>query len=111
MDRLTVTAPPVPPPVARQRNAILLALLGLAALGWVVFLTQAPRPMGTGHDMGPDLTMGGSWPLFLATWVAMMVAMMFPAAVPMVVMYGRMRRSDPPSVALFAGSYSDWLTG
>ena len=105
MDRLTVTAPPVPPPVARQRNAILLALLGLAALGWVVFLTQAPRPMGTGHDMGPDLTMGGSWPLFLATWVAMMVAMMFPAAVPMVVMYGRMRRSDPPSVALFAGSY------
>ena len=29
-----------------------------------------------------------------------MVAMMFPAAAPMVVMYGRMRRSDPASVAL-----------
>jgi len=34
-------------------------------------------------------------------WVAMMVAMMFPAAAPMVLMYGRMRKSDPPSVALF----------
>ena len=62
--------------------------------------------MGSGmRDMGPDLTMGGSWPLFLTMWVAMMVAMMFPAAAPMVVMYGRMRRSDPPSVALFTGSY------
>ena len=105
MDGLTVTAPPVPPAVARQRNAILVALLGLAAAGWVVFLSQARQPMAMGHDMGPDLTMGGSWPLFLAMWVAMMVAMMFPAAAPMVVMYGRMRRSDPPSVALFAGSY------
>jgi predicted metal-binding membrane protein len=56
-------------------------------------------------EMGPDLTMGGSWPLFLLTWVAMMVAMMFPAASPMVVMYGRMRRGDAPSVALFTGSY------
>ncbi|MGH9149831.1 MAG: DUF2182 domain-containing protein [Acidimicrobiales bacterium] len=55
--------------------------------------------------MGPDLTMGRSWPLFLTMWVAMMVAMMFPAAAPMIVMYGRMRRGDPPSVALFTGSY------
>jgi predicted metal-binding membrane protein len=61
--------------------------------------------MGMGHNMGPDLTMGGSWPLFLTMWVAMMVAMMFPAAAPMVLMYGRMRKSDPPSVALFTGSY------
>jgi predicted metal-binding membrane protein len=38
-------------------------------------------------------------------WVAMMVAMMFPAAAPMIVMYGRMRPSDPLSVALFTGSY------
>ena len=56
------------------------------------------------HAMGPDLTMGRSWPPFLAMWVAMMVSMTFPAAAPMVIMYGRMRRSDPPSVALFTGS-------
>lgn len=105
----------VPPAVARQRNAILITLLGLAGAGWIVILNQANQPAGvamhmdTGMDMdgaiGPDLTMGRSWPLFLFMWVAMMVAMMFPAAAPMVVMYGRMRRSDPASVALFTGSY------
>lgn len=95
----------VPPAVVRQRNAILIALLGLAAAGWIVFLNQARQPMSMGHDMGPDLTMGRSWPLFLAMWVAMMVAMMFPAAAPMVLMYARMRRDDPSSVALFTGSY------
>ena len=107
MGGLTTTAPPIPPAVARQRNLILVILLGLAAVGWVVFLDQANEPMGMGMagDMGPDLTMGRSWPLFLGMWVAMMVAMMFPAAAPMVVMYGRMRRSDPLSVALFTGSY------
>jgi predicted metal-binding membrane protein len=106
VDRLTArAAPTVPPAVARQRNAILVTLLGLAAAGWLVFLNQARQPMGMASDMGPDLTMGRSWPLFLAMWVAMMVAMMFPAAAPMVLMYGRMRRSEPSSVALFTGSY------
>jgi predicted metal-binding membrane protein len=103
---LSTTAPPVPPAVARQRNIILAVLVVLAAIGWIVFLRQASEPSTMGmRDMGPDLTMGGSWPLFLSMWVAMMVAMMFPAAAPMVLMYGRMRRSDPPSVALFTGSY------
>ena len=106
MDRLTPTAvAAVPPAVARQRNAILVTLLALAAAGWIVFLNQARQPMGMHAAMGPDLTMGRSWPLFLAMWVAMMVAMMFPAAVPMVLMYGRMKRSDPTSIALFTGSY------
>lgn len=68
-------------------------------------LNQARQPADMSHAMGADLTMGGSWPLFLAIWVAMMVAMMFPAATPMIVMYGRMRRRDPPSIALFTGSY------
>jgi predicted metal-binding membrane protein len=99
----------VPPALARQRNVILVALVGLAVAGWIVFLDQAREPTDMGMDMaggmGPDLTMGGSWPLFIATWVAMMVAMMFPAAAPMVLMYGRMRRSDPTSVTLFTGSY------
>jgi predicted metal-binding membrane protein len=95
----------VPPTIARQRNAILVVLVVLAGLGWIVFLHQANRPMGMARDMGPDLTMGRSWPLFLTMWVAMMAAMMFPAAAPMITMYGRMRRSDPASVAIFTGSY------
>lgn len=114
MERLTPTAvAAVPPAVARQRSAILVALLGLAVAGWIVFLNQSNQPMSVGMDrtIGPDLTMGGSWWLFMAMWVAMMVAMMFPAAAPMVLMYGRMRRSDPVSVALFTGSYiALWFT-
>lgn len=105
MDRLSTAPATLPPAVARQRNVILFALLGLAATGWVVFLNQSSDHMTMGHHMGPDLTMGASWPLFLGMWVAMMAAMMFPAAAPMVLMYGRMRRGDPPSIALFTASY------
>lgn len=107
MERLSQPAPSVPPAVARQRNAILFALLALAAAGWYVVVRQATAPdtMGGGMMSGrPDLTMGSA-SLFFAMWVAMMVAMMFPSAAPMVLMYGRMRRSDPPSVALFTASY------
>ena len=102
---MTIAGPAAPPTLARQRNAILLVLVILAATGWVVFLNQANRPMGMAHAMGPDLTMGRSWPLFLTMWVAMMAAMMFPAAAPMITMYARMRRSDPASIAIFTGSY------
>jgi predicted metal-binding membrane protein len=105
VDQAATAAAVLPPAAARQRTVILVALLGLAAVGWAVFLGQADDRTAMDEGMGPDLTMDGSWPLFLVTWVAMMVAMMFPAAAPMVVMYGRMRRGDPPSVALFTGSY------
>ena len=102
---MTISGPVAPPPLARQRNAILLVLVVLAAAGWVVFLNQTKRPMGMAHEMGPNLTMGRSWPLFLAMWIAMMTAMMFPAAAPMITMYARMRRRDPASIAIFTGSY------
>ena len=91
--------------VGRQRNVILATLLGLSAVGWIVFLVQAREPMDMEAGMGPDLTMGGSWPLFAGTWVAMMIAMMFPAAAPMVLLYARMRRHDPTSVVLFTAAY------
>jgi predicted metal-binding membrane protein len=94
----------VPPVIARQRNAILFALIVLAAAGWYIVVTRSGSSMMRGGHMTPDLTMGSA-SLFFTMWVAMMVAMMFPAAAPMVVMYGRMRRSDPLSVSLFTGSY------
>lgn len=99
------TRPSAPPAITREHKVILGVLMALTVLGWIVFLDQASRPMGMAPDMGPDLTMGRSWPLFLSMWVAMMVAMMFPAAAPMITMYGRIRRDDPPSVAIFTGSY------
>ena len=107
---MTATGVAPPPPLAREKVIILVVLLGLAATGWGVFVAQTrTTSMADGMDMassmGPDLTMGRSWPLFASMWVAMMVAMMFPAAAPMVLLYARMRRGDRTSVALFTASY------
>jgi predicted metal-binding membrane protein len=72
-------------PLPRERNAILALLLALALASWVLLLWQAT--LGPEQQMG--LTMGMSAPLFLATWVVMMVAMMFPAAAPMILVFAR----------------------
>ncbi|HZU06968.1 MAG TPA: DUF2182 domain-containing protein [Chloroflexota bacterium] len=72
-------------PMPRERTLILASLLVLALAGWALLLWQAA--MGAEHQMG--LTMGLSAPLFLATWVVMMVAMMFPAAAPMILVFAR----------------------
>jgi predicted metal-binding membrane protein len=87
-------------PLARPRAVILGALLVLAAVGWGLVIWQAGNDssmsmttsMHGDGEMGLDLTMGMAAPLFLATWVAMMVAMMFPAAAPMVLLFDRVER-------------------
>ena len=107
-----MTAPAGPRAFAREQSIILAVLVMLALSGWAVFLAAAREmrmadgmSMSSTHAVGPNLTLGGSWPLFAAMWVAMMVAMMFPAAAPMIVMYARMRRGDAVSVALFTAAY------
>jgi len=67
----------------RQRNVVLASLLVLAAACWLVVLRQAGMTQGIG------LTTGLTLPLFLLAWVAMMIAMMFPTAAPMILMFGR----------------------
>lgn len=113
-DRPPLTSTGIPPSVARQRNVILAVLIALAVVGWLVFIDQARQPMGgdamsgmsDGSTMtGPDLTMGRSAPLFFGMWVAMMAAMMFPAAAPMVVMYARIRRERSGATTVFTASY------
>jgi len=87
-------------PLARPRNAILVGLLVLSAIGWGVVVWQAGSDssmsmrggMGGGMETGLDLTMGLAAPLFLGMWVAMMVAMMFPAAAPMILLFDRVER-------------------
>jgi len=70
-------------PLSRERMIILVVLLSLAAVAWIVLAQQArDTPM-----MG--LTMGLGAPLFIAIWIVMMVAMMFPTAAPMVLMFDR----------------------
>ena len=74
-------------PLPRGRNLILASLLILAAAAWAVLIWQAGSP-GT---MGIGPTMGLAAPLFLAIWVAMMVAMMFPTSAPMILMFARVQ--------------------
>src|SRR5258707_12839347 len=67
-------------PISFQRNVILGLLLALAAAAWATLVWQ-----GAGADIyiGIDSpAMGLRAPLFLAIWVIMMVAMMFPPAAP-----------------------------
>ncbi|MBI2911813.1 MAG: DUF2182 domain-containing protein [Chloroflexi bacterium] len=94
-------------PLTRERNLILVALLGLAAAAWALLLWQ----QASADPMAMGLTMGLEAPLFLAIWVAMMVAMMFPTAAPMILTFGRVQstrreRGQPEvPVALFVGAY------
>ena len=80
-----------PFPLPRERNLILGALLGLSALCWgiVAWQSLSMNSSSMGDSMGAPtrLTMGMSAVLFLAIWIAMMVAMMFPSAAPMVLMF------------------------
>ncbi|MGI8427059.1 MAG: DUF2182 domain-containing protein [Actinomycetota bacterium] len=108
----------------RWEGALVAVLLGLAAISWVVtarwslpemrtgLLTRAPAPPMAGDSMAlmtdgllhPTPMLG----LFLLTWLVMMVAMMFPAVVPVVVTFDRWRRrkARPKSAtALFVGGY------
>jgi predicted metal-binding membrane protein len=65
----------LPRPVA---TAIIAALVGCAAVAWLVIAQQAASMAA----MGGMAMLGAG--LFLTTWVVMMVAMMFPAVAPMV---------------------------
>lgn len=69
------------------REAGLVAvLLLLAAASWIVTSTQL-----NGMDMG-RWTDPGPLGFFVATWVVMLAAMMFPSVAPMVVAYDRIQR-------------------
>jgi predicted metal-binding membrane protein len=72
----------------RERNVILALLLVLAAAAWALLVWQST--MVSPIAMG--LTMGMGAALFLAIWVVMMVAMMFPTAAPMILMFARVQR-------------------
>jgi predicted metal-binding membrane protein len=93
-------------PLVRQQRVLLATLLGLAAVAWAVLVWQSGRGMAMGDREGMamgdregamamgepstlDLTAGMSAGLFLAMWVVMMAAMMFPTAAPMVLMFAR----------------------
>jgi predicted metal-binding membrane protein len=68
---------------ARQMAPAWAALVILAILGWFVTIDQA-RGMGVGPG-----TMGLALPAFIALWIVMMAAMMFPSVAPIAIMWSR----------------------
>jgi predicted metal-binding membrane protein len=95
-------------PLARQRTLILTLLLVLAVAAWALLLWQA-RTTDAAMAMTPTMGMGA--PLFLAIWVVMMVAIMFPTAAPMILTFARVqagrRQKEQPFVPtwVFVGAY------
>jgi predicted metal-binding membrane protein len=68
-----------------QRNIILALLIAASAAAWALLVRQQ-----TGMDAGMRMvspTMGMTAALFLAVWLIMMIAMMFPAAAPMILTF------------------------
>lgn len=67
-------------PTAFHQRLIFVTLIGLSALAWAGLIRQ-----GSGHDAHnmASPTMGLGAPLFIAVWMAMTIAMMFPTAAPM----------------------------
>ena len=95
-------------PLSVQRNVVLGLLLALAAGAWAVLVWQSA-------DADMDMTMASSTmglraPLFMSIWVAMMVAMMFPTAAPMITFHkvqaGKRQRGDTfVSTWVFVAAY------
>jgi predicted metal-binding membrane protein len=85
---------------ARARLGLIALLLALAAVAW---WSTADRMAGMDEGPGTDV---GALGWFLAVWVVMMAAMMFPSVAPTVALYARMtRRRAPTAPLLFAAGY------
>ena len=85
---------------ARTRLGLIALLFVLAGIGWWWTAGQM-RDM----DAGPWTGLGAlGW--FLAVWLVMMAAMMFPSVSPTVALYSRMTRARSPALPLlFAAGY------
>ncbi len=85
---------------ARARLGLIALLFALAGIGWWWTAIQM-----RGMDNGPWTGLGAlSW--FLAVWVVMMAAMMFPSVAPTVALYSRMTGGRSPlSPLIFAAGY------
>ena len=111
------TAPRLP---ARERALILGLLLLFAAICWTLLLRRTAPMAGLptdgvamgGMSMGGlGITQGMHAAAFMAMWVIMMIAMMFPSAAPMILMFAgvhganRMRGQAFVPTWIFVGGY------
>jgi predicted metal-binding membrane protein len=85
---------------ARTRLGLIALLFALAAGGWWWTAEQM-----RGMDNGPWTGLG-TFGWFIAVWIVMMAAMMFPSVSPTVALYARMTRQRSPfSPLLFTAGY------
>jgi predicted metal-binding membrane protein len=85
---------------ARTRLGLIVVLFALAGAGWWWTADQM-----RGMDNGPWTALG-TFGWFLAVWVVMMAAMMFPSVSPTVALYARMtQQRSPLSPLLFTAGY------
>jgi predicted metal-binding membrane protein len=101
----------------RADRTVVLALLGLlAALCWAYLLFRVGRlaPVGTGTAVHAAPYRAPELALLLALWVAVIAAVMLPAAAPSVLLYARVRRERrerwvyPCALALLLGELFVW---
>ncbi len=86
----------------RAQLGLVAILFGLAALGWWWTVGQM-----RGMDAGPWTDLGGfGW--FVAVWIVMMAAMMFPSVAPTVALYARMSRTPLAPAAFVTGYLLTW---
>lgn len=97
-------------PLPRERNLIIVTLLVLAAAAWALLVWQSSM---VDDDEMMDPTMGMAAPVFLAIWVAMMVAMMFPTAMPMILTFAHVQagKAARDQATVPVGIFVAWGTG
>ena len=88
-------------PLARERALILTTLLGLSAAAWGFMVWQIVTMRAS--TMGLTMGMGGV--LFLAIWVTMMIAMMFPSAASMILMFATVSASKRQRAQAFVPTW------
>jgi hypothetical protein len=86
----------------KLQKIIVASLLSTAGLSWLLSATQ-PDMMNVMMTYNPVLVL-----LFTASWTAGMAAMMFPAIVPMVLLYNRLITNKPSqsSTVITEGKFS-----
>jgi predicted metal-binding membrane protein len=84
--------------LSKQEKIIILALVFLSVVAWIITVYHS-RNMDSYSSMEMQMSMGMEHPtliletsLFLVMWVVMMIAMMFPAVVPMVLIFSNVHR-------------------
>ena len=88
-----------------QRNIILALLIAMAAAAWTLLIWQQT---GMDADMRMEmysLTMGMKAPMFLAVWMIMMIAMMFPTAAPMILTFHQVQAGKQGRGETFVSSW------